>query len=505
MSAVFLPIHVWDREFDSRVLIASILAGLGKTVFLGHEYNMAPLYGKSLNQFIFRAGRAAGNYRGKWDASITCKGGLAITQDEEGINKVPLLFSSDSVPKASVDYSAAQRFRNYANLEQASWTSHQLSWGSAHADFISSTYSDPEVRQFVSNNQIIDSTSVRFDALSDVGSSINKEQITSLNCIFGSFVLVLDNFTIDQGKEGARLHNPYRDLRNSGVPRHECLAELIRLQSERNREIDARKSFLEVLKQLSQAFPSTQFIFRPHPVHPREYWMRNLSSLKNFTVLSKGGAHPWLYSAACTIHSGCTTGLEASASNTPSIDISNLIAERPKYVQSSIPFFSKNKPTSFSELKGLINENLKSTTVTGQSNLSQKPSRHQSFPVYSDDLAESSILLFNKTAKNVQSSICNSLNLVNTHELIGSSSSIAKLIELSLSLPSTQSTFSLLDTLSSLASQQEVNLDKSISLSLTDFNARFHGILKGLSSLNLSVPALSSSVIAKNLFVIYPR
>ena len=97
MGSIFLPLHVWDREFDSRLALGILFANYGNNVFIGHEYNLSPLYGVENGQGIFRAGAVTKNYRGIWDKKITEMEGIAVTQDEEGINKVPLTFSQDKV------------------------------------------------------------------------------------------------------------------------------------------------------------------------------------------------------------------------------------------------------------------------------------------------------------------------------------------------------------------------------------------------------------------------
>ena len=57
MGIVSLPLHVWDREVDSRIFLAALLASDSNLVFFGHEYNLAPLYKCAERVFHFGAGR----------------------------------------------------------------------------------------------------------------------------------------------------------------------------------------------------------------------------------------------------------------------------------------------------------------------------------------------------------------------------------------------------------------------------------------------------------------
>ena len=56
MNNIYLPLHVWDREFESRLVIAFLEAWKGNTAIIGHEYNISKLYGKDENAILFRAG-----------------------------------------------------------------------------------------------------------------------------------------------------------------------------------------------------------------------------------------------------------------------------------------------------------------------------------------------------------------------------------------------------------------------------------------------------------------
>ena len=182
MSSIFLPLHVWDREFDSRLVLAILLASRGKTVFIGHEYNMVPLYGKENCQAIFRAGGAFNNYRGAWDKIVTEKEGIAVTQDEEGINKVPLSFTQDKSTErtyASLNKNDIDSYLNHSSIDAVSATTAQLSWGKIHKEFLAEIYTQQEARQYAKEKQIIERSSIRFDILGGIGELINKKTINS--------------------------------------------------------------------------------------------------------------------------------------------------------------------------------------------------------------------------------------------------------------------------------------------------------------------------------------
>ena len=68
-------------------------------------------------------------------------------------------------------------------------------------------------------------------------------------------------------------------------------------------------------------------MFRPHPVLCHKYWYEKFNNISNITIAEKGPIHAWIYGSLATVHSGCTTGLEAYGANRLTIDISDLISE----------------------------------------------------------------------------------------------------------------------------------------------------------------------------------
>lgn len=90
MSLVVLPIHIWDRELDSRILLAALSANDGNIVVMGHEYNIAPLYTKTENIFHYGAGRPIYNKlrTDEWYQSIIERNGFNGLVCEEGLNDI---------------------------------------------------------------------------------------------------------------------------------------------------------------------------------------------------------------------------------------------------------------------------------------------------------------------------------------------------------------------------------------------------------------------------------
>ena len=88
MGLLCLPIHVWDRELDARILLATKVASMGHDVIIGHEYNISGIYKNIPNLFYLHNGRPTNSYRSKdWRMPVKQNGGCTALILEEGVNE----------------------------------------------------------------------------------------------------------------------------------------------------------------------------------------------------------------------------------------------------------------------------------------------------------------------------------------------------------------------------------------------------------------------------------
>ena len=99
MGLVTLPLHIWDRELDSRILLSALLLSDNHQVILGHEYNISPLYKKIPYIFHYGPGRPVFNVprTTDWYEPIVANGGFNGLVFEEGVNDI-MLNASMSFP-----------------------------------------------------------------------------------------------------------------------------------------------------------------------------------------------------------------------------------------------------------------------------------------------------------------------------------------------------------------------------------------------------------------------
>ena len=77
--------------------------------------------------------------------------------------------------------------------------------------------------------------------------------------------------------------------------------------------------FKEVVPLLAKAFPDTNFILRPHPSENISHWHKCLDGINNVFVTNSGNVIPWILGAKALVSNGCTTSIEASILEKPTL------------------------------------------------------------------------------------------------------------------------------------------------------------------------------------------
>jgi surface carbohydrate biosynthesis protein len=87
--------------------------------------------------------------------------------------------------------------------------------------------------------------------------------------------------------------------------------------------LQIRKSLIKLTKEIPKilnAFKSINFIIRPHPFENAKFW-KFLEKYKNCKVTNKLNSFEWIIKCKALLHLDCTTSIEASLLNKPSISL----------------------------------------------------------------------------------------------------------------------------------------------------------------------------------------
>ena len=333
MSFAVLPLHVWDRELDSRIFLASLLLKHNRHIIIGHEYNLSPFYKLYQNIFTVRAGRPMySEVRTKWSQQVIANNGYVGLIYEEGINDITW---SEVTPIVGV------------TKQSISSTSRLYSWCQLEANqFIESC----------SNNlrdEIREKTKVcsnpRLELCGSIGMQYYQEKATALRSIFGNYILISDNFGLEYFTSNDSQISPFNDLKDR-VQDEEILGSIMETHDNIQKvKYQSRDRFIECINEIISAYPQFMFIFRPHPVANPNIWHNKLKNARNLQIIYQDSIEPWINGARCVIHAGCTVGLQSMLCKVPTIDISKMFNDLRKEALSTK--IAEYRPINMSEFK----------------------------------------------------------------------------------------------------------------------------------------------------------
>lgn len=510
MANIYLPLHVWDREFDSRLVLAYLTACNGDCVFLGHEYNMAPFYSADKQALLFRAGGPLDQItRGTWHKNISESGGIVITQDEEGVNNLPLIEEKNHKGMAGVrlDLIKVKKEMDKVSSKAVKDVTYQIGWSPLHRAQACHKIEDIEARS-IAVNRFTSHSSVRFDLLGEFGEFFQKRIVTSIRHLYDNYILILDNFSVDhRGKRGKGFVDPTADLKQVGYTESEIKAIIEKTFENSKIESKARADFAQLVIRLATNNPDMNFVFRPHPVLDATFWGEHFSPYRNISIVEKGPIHAWIYGAKATMHSGCTTGLEASAANRPTFDVSALISPRISTISNSLISKSKNKIIEEPDLEKQLKIIWRDATETQEKQYditlclqdkSQKPKMDDNS---SKNIATATDLLL-RNSKYVANKIYESLNINNPSEVYGSESALAFIMNESIKLNRSSKTQVGQDISTILPHNILPNGQKSRFVSLNEINERLEDAHHAFKAYGIQLPRIKAVKIAINTFLI---
>ena len=277
---VFIPVEIKNREWTAKVLLANYFLSKGYSVFLGMLWNMdaytkgarhSCYVAKSLyrsSEKLFRELRGHDNY--------------VIAWDEEG-----LIYDTDE------HYVPQQLYKE--TLLQCDTI---VAWGDRHKKTIDS---------FIGNAvPVLSLGNPRIDLLNrSMAEKIYAEESAYIQEKYGSgYILVNSNFVLVLREDYDYLE-AISSMNGETAESTAAANEYIRFQQA------LYPRFLAAIQRLSKEFPDRKIILRPHPQERVEEWQRRIAGCTNVFIEKAFSVSPWLLHAACVVHSGCTTGMEA--------------------------------------------------------------------------------------------------------------------------------------------------------------------------------------------------
>jgi len=309
---VYLPIEFGSREFDSKALLATVLAGRGYTVIIGQQWMLisnlerlppgTALF-KSFNN-IHHAGMRLAKKAGH----------RVIVLEEELLAHIE--------KKAIANYCTKDIF----TLPDAIFANGQF-----ERDVLTELSGGRIPIEVAGNGRV--------DILKPAYRSFFQRDIDAVRARFGDFVLINTNFGITNTLWDSLEHVTAIHV-HAGFIRLDDPASVKAWDDQVEFEHVNKAAILKAITELSRRRPQQRIVVRPHPGEALERWNGVFDAHPNVSIVREGAHVPWTLSCKILLHTSCTTGFEARAAGKMAL---SLVA-KPNWISDS---FISNKLNPF--------------------------------------------------------------------------------------------------------------------------------------------------------------
>ena len=327
---LILPVEIFNREFDAKVLLACFAAERGFSVIIGakREINLnlasfppsiyLPINLHNRNQVTTHLLENLGHT-------------LAGMDEEAIVYCSPEVYVKEKL--GTIVFPQPKVF---------------LAWGSENARIWKSQKNYNGMPVHITGNP-------RTDLLRPELRPYWSRSVENIKKQFGNIILIntnfgkLNNFRPNKGDEKKALEaatsSPETvDEQELGMAKH---------------RLALFHQFQKMVGEVGRAFPTHSVLIRPHPSENHEVWKQAGKGCPNVHVHFEGHVTPWLLASDAIIHNSCTTGLEGYLLNRPVFSFQPVTSER---FDKKLPNSVSQQATSSKELIDLLERALTSNT-----------------------------------------------------------------------------------------------------------------------------------------------
>ena len=288
-DTLLIPVESQVRELDGKLLLACVAAEKGYKVVIGSRAHIH-FYASKLKNSIYIA-KSMRRFSDRMFSILHDLGHKIVAWDEEALVRLP-----------DKEYYLHRLSPNtFKHIE------HLFAWGASNAQVF---------RQYPGyrNQPIHESGNPRIDILRPELRKYFQPEVDKIRQQYNDYILVntnfgqVNHFIHTQGiKEASRDKNFDATMSNSYMS---------------NRFAHKKKLlayFKTLVVSLAKTFPNINFILRPHPSENIEFWLDLLKECPNTFVINNGNVIPWILASTALISNGCTTAIEASILDKPTL------------------------------------------------------------------------------------------------------------------------------------------------------------------------------------------
>lgn len=286
---LLIPVESQVRELDGKILLACIAAEKGFNPIIGSRSKIH-FHASKISNAIYIA-KSMRRFSNRMFKILNGLGHRIVALDEEALVRLPdqqyYTHRLSPVTFNHIDYlfswgeSDAKAFQNYPHYNEQPISS----VGNPRIDILR-----PELRNYFApeRDQLIKS--------------------------YGNYILINTNF--------GQVNHFIPDVGSNEANRDKNFSTNDKDNFVSQRFTHKKKlfeSFKQLLPYLAKTFPETHFILRPHPSESILAWQDHLKDLNNVTVNNQGNVVPWIMGAKALISNGCTTSIEATVLEKPTL------------------------------------------------------------------------------------------------------------------------------------------------------------------------------------------
>ena len=166
---------------------------------------------------------------------------------------------------------------------------------------------------FFNHQTIFETGNPRIDLLRPELRLYHQRKTSEINSKFGVFALLNTNFgAVNHFRAGGR-------RAKATLKSYDAAAFARQIGQSTLHKQDLLSAFLEAIPQIASDLYPHNLVIRPHPSENPQPWKDLGVSLPNVHVISDDLVVPWLISARCLIHNGCTSAVEAAVLGTTAL------------------------------------------------------------------------------------------------------------------------------------------------------------------------------------------
>lgn len=292
-APLILPVEIQVRELDAKVLLACVAAKRGIPVVIGRikdVHSNLPSYSRGVYLSKGMGARSVGMFE-----FIRGFGHGIMALDEEAL----------------VHYPPENHFLKRVSPDAGRFISGLFAWG-------------PENEKLWRSNSQLDGSKIyltgnpRGDLLRPELLPYFEIESQRLRDKYGDFVLINTNFpTVNSNRGIFETESGGTGVLTPGVGARGLTPDFA-ANLHRHRQAHFRR-FQRMIPELARALPDANLVIRPHPSEHPETYHQIARDCSRITVANEGNVIPWMLGARATIHNGCTTGVEASLMDIPTI------------------------------------------------------------------------------------------------------------------------------------------------------------------------------------------